>query len=400
MTSDEGAPPGVAPSRGDRPGLDRAASSVAVLGFSVSLGIGSVVIPLLALSAGYDAAVVGLLAATSAVTHLTARLQLPWLLGRVEDRWLIGGATLLLAISYGLLLVSTSLPVFLLSQLVSGAARASFWTGSQTHAVRQSESTVKALAIVNLLGSTGQVAGPAIGGLLAGISLPLAVAAGLVSGLVGSLAALGLLAMPTYDRTAAPRDGLLWRQPGIDAACWASFAGGGWRSLLGSYIPVVLTGAGHAPAFIGGLMSLADATGMIASGALVRFAHREIRTTMVLGVLAVGGAIALVPLVAEVPVAVAAALALGGVGSSLVTTLGPAVAATSGDRAHQGAAIALTGTFRALALFVVPAGIAAALVAVPLGVATAAAGLAIALPTLVVSRPGRHAAASSGVADN
>ncbi len=377
---------------------DRAAAGIAVLAFGVSLGIGSIGIPLLALDAGYDAATVGFLAATSAITHITARLQLPWVLNRVADRWLIGGATLLLALSYGLLLVSTSLPIFVLAQLVSGVARAAFWTGSQTHAVRRTESTVRALAIVNLLGSTGQVVGPALGGVLAGFSLSTALAAGVATGLVGAVASLGLLALPTYERNAGQHDGQLWRRPGIDAACWASFAGGGWRALLGSYVPVVLTAAGHTPAFIGGLIAFADGTAMIASGSLVRFAHEQIRRTLLFGVVAAGAATAIIPLVAEVPVLAAAALALGGAGSGLVTTLGPALAATSGDKSQQGAAIALTGTFRALALFAVPAGVAAVLVAVPLGVATAAAGLAIAVPSLVVGRSS-HAAAGSTALD-
>jgi len=144
------------------------------------------------------------------------------------------------------------------------------------------------------------------------------------------------------------------------------------------------------------VLALADGMSIVASGALVRFAHGHIRENLVFGVLAVGTATALVPLTAEMPIIVAAAAALGGAGSGLVTTLGPALAATSGDRAHQGAAIALTGTFRALALFAVPAGVAMALVAVPLGIATAGAGLAIALPTIIVSRTARAAVNSAG----
>lgn len=366
--------------------FDRAAATGAILGFGLSLGIASVAIPLLALAAGYDASTVGVLAAASAVTHLAARLSLPWLLERMSDRALICGAAALLATSYALLLVSTSLPIFVVAQLVSGGARAIFWTASQTHAIRREESSVRAIAIVNLLGSVGQVVGPALGGVLAGLSLSAALAAGLAGGVLAATAALGLLTLPTYDRKASPGDGRLWRRPGVDAACWGSFAGGGWRALLGSYVPVVLVGAGLPPAVIGALIALADGTAILTSGALVRFAHARVRTNLVVGVVTLGLGMALVPLAPSVPLAVALALAISGAGCGLVTTLGPALAADAVEPGERGAAIALTGTFRALALFTVPAGVAAAVVAIPLTVATAVASVAIILPTLAVNR--------------
>src|SRR6478736_2097173 len=125
------------------PGTDRVTSLVVAFGFSVGLGVATVAIPLLALGAGYDEAAVGFLVATSAVAQLGTRLGLPWLLAWLPDRTLIALASVLMLVGFSLLLGSTAPPVFVVAQLAQGAARAIFWTSSQTHAVRSGGQPIK-----------------------------------------------------------------------------------------------------------------------------------------------------------------------------------------------------------------------------------------------------------------
>ena len=155
------------PPRGDRP----IALAVA-FGFALSLGVAVVAIPLVALGAGYDAAAVGFLAATAALSQLSTRLSLPWLLGRFPDRTLIGLAATLMLGGFCLLFVSTALPAFLVAQVAQGAARAIFWTSSQTHAIRSGGSQVRRLVDLNLAGNAGTLTGPVLAGVLATFGLP------------------------------------------------------------------------------------------------------------------------------------------------------------------------------------------------------------------------------------
>jgi predicted MFS family arabinose efflux permease len=372
----------------DAHALDRIASPTSILAFSVSLGIGYIAVPLQALAAGYDAAAVGVLLATSAVCQTVARLQVTWLLARISDRWLIVLAAAMLAVSYGLLVVSASLPVYVASMLGLGAARAFYWTGSQTHAVRRGDNAVRALATMNTLSSVGTVVGPGLGGVLIVVSHGAALTVASAGCLAAAVAALGLITLPTYDRRrpeGAPR---VWRQPGVDAACWASFAGGGWRALLNSYVPVVLVAAGQVSTTIGALLSLAEATSIASAAALVRFPRPPIRLLLLASAVGIGASLGLVPFVAGNVVATGLLLAVSGVGGGLVTTLGPALAAQSVAEGQLASVISVTGTFRAIGLLALPTAVAAGLFVIPLVPAIAIAGFGIAVPSVIVEAAG------------
>jgi predicted MFS family arabinose efflux permease len=369
--------------------LDRFTSPASIIAFSISLGIGYIAVPLLALDAGYDEASIGFLLAFSAVCQIVARIQVTWLLARISDRWLICGAAALLGITYALLALSTALPVYVAAMAGLGAARAFYWTGSQTHAVRRGGNAVRALAVMNTLSSIGTVVGPSVGGLLIGVSHQLTLTVASAGCAVAAILGIGLIGFPTYDRRrpeGAPR---VWRRPGVDAACWASFAGGGWRALLNSYVPVVLVAGGQSSTAIGALLSLAEGTSIIAAAALVRYSP-SVHVGLVLSSLAVGLSLAVVPFVADQIVIAAALLAVSGVGGGLVTTLGPAMAAQSVPQAELPAAISVTGTFRAVGLLTLPAAVAAGLAVAPLAPAMAVAGVGIAVPTLVVDALARR----------
>ena len=356
---------------------DRAAAIVAILGFSFALGSAGLILPLLALAAGYDPATIGILTAISAVSQLGVRVQLPAILAIVPDRTLILGANALMAASFVLLLVSREIPVFVLAQLLQGVARATFWTASQTHAVRGPTGVVRSLALVQLLANVGTLTGPAVAGILAGRSLELAVAVastGAVIGLVFSTLLVPFAPYPRRRETVGPR---IWQRPGVDLACWAGFSAGGWRAMMTSFVPVALTAAGQRPELVGSLMAASEAAGIAPAGVLLGRPTPNVRRAIEIAVIAVTLSLAALPAVVGAAPLAALTLIVGGIGSGVLVSLGPALASQSVPAHEQGEAIAVSGTFRAAALLVTPAAVSAALtvVALPAGMLVAAAAI-------------------------
>lgn len=376
---------------------DRWVSLVVVAAFSLGLGIATVAVPLLALGAGYDAAAVGLLVAVSATCQFATRLALPWLLGRFPDRTLIVLASLAMTASFALLVVSTAVPVFIVAQLLQGSGRAVFWTSSQTHAVRGGGSPVRRLVDMNTAGYVGTLAGPAIGGTLAALDPALALTAAAVGTAVSALLAVVLAALPPYDRRGtAGAWHLLWRG-GVDVACWASVVGGGWWSMLGSYVPVIGVTVGLGPAGIGWLITASEAAGLVGTVALRRVSATSIQPVVRLAALSTAGALAALALsaVASGPWVVAAfalALAVGGVANGASTSLAPALANLAAGAEEQGDALALSGTFRAGALLAAPASVSLLLAVLTVPAAVLVVALVVAAPGLVLGRGGGTAA--------
>jgi len=371
---------------------DRLASLVVVFAFSVGLGVGTIAIPLLALGAGYDAATVGFLVATSAASQLAFRLCLPWLFGRFADRTLIAGASLLMVAAFASLLVSTVIAVFVVSQLLQGAARAIFWTSSQTHAVRGVGRPVERLVDVNVAGNAGTLIGPVIAGTLAAFGLPFAIGAAAIGASV-AVAGSGLLRrLPPYDRRRSAGATRLLRRDGVDVACWASVVGGGWWAMLGSYIPVILVGAGVGAGGIGWLVTLSEAASIAGILVLRRLPGGRIRGVVQIGSYTAALVLAGLAVLPDALAGFAALLIIGGVASGAITTLAPAMASLAATPEEQGDVLALSGTFRAAALLAAPAAVGAllAVVALPAGMVLLGAGLG--LPGLVLGRsrqPGR-----------
>jgi hypothetical protein len=386
------ATPAAPPAEPDMTGGQVAATVGMVLGFSFSLGTASLVLPLLALAAGYDPAAVGLLAAVSAIAQFLFRLGLPWLLGRYPDRDLVGAACLFIATSYGLLLVDTSLLAFVAAQLMQGSARALFWTGSQTHVVRGASNTVSRLAQFQALSSVGMLAGPAIAGVAASQSLELALVFGVIGGLLGGVASLLMRRLPPFDRRSRGGGLHVWRRPGVDVACWTSFAAAGWRSMLNSFVPVVLTEAGLGPSVVGGLLALSEFAAVLSASVLIRVTPGRARELVEISALVSCAGLGLTPFVAGEPALVALLMAAGGAGSGILTTMGPAIANNAVALGERGDAIAATGTFRAAAQLTTPAGVSAALSVVALPAAVVMAAVALAAPVVLTGIRARQPA--------
>jgi predicted MFS family arabinose efflux permease len=366
---------------------DRSAALTVVLAFSFSLGIGQLALPLLALAAGYDPVAIGLLTATSAISQFGLRLGLPALLGRFPDRAMITLSCVLMGASYGILLISAALPVFVAAQLAQGGARALFWTASQTHAVRTPGDPTRSLAQVGAVGNLGTMVGPAVTGAIATVSIQAALGLGVVVATIAALLTLRLITLLPYDRR--PRRAgqrRLWLRPGIDVACWAGFVGGGWRALMGSYVPVLLTTAGLPPTVVGGLLSAADLAATATITSLVRVPPRWTRRALDLAVIAAAVGLAALPLAAGDPILSLVLLIISGAGAGPLMTLSVSAARQLSEASEEGDAIALVGTFRALALLVVPTGVAASLAVLPVALALSIAGLGMGLPAVVLGR--------------
>ena len=356
------------------------------MAFSFALGVATVAFPLIALDVGYSGVQVGILTACSAITQMATRTVLGRVMRHVSDRSLVTLAACLVALSTGVLMLSAALVPFLLAELLQGAARACFWTGSQTHVVRGSGSSVSALAMVNFVSSIGLLGGPLAAGLLleqgTGLTLLVATAAALLAVPISLL----LDKLPPFTLPVDRPPGRLWRRPGVGAGCWAGVSAGAWRGLVSSYVPVALQQAGQSASTIGALVSAANAASVAGAGLVGRISREGAWKALAAGTLAAGAGTAAVAAVAgSVPLA-AMALALSGLGAGALQTVGPAVATEAVHPQERGEAIAVTGTFRAGALFAAPLGVAALILAVPLTAAMTLAGVLITVPVLAVRR--------------
>jgi MFS family permease len=367
--------------RGDRP----IALGVA-FGFALSLGIAVVAVPLVALGAGYDPAAVGFLVATAALSQLSTRLALPWLLGRYADRSLIGLAALLMLGSFSLLLVSTALAAFLVAQVAQGAARAVFWTSSQTHAIRSGGSQVRRLVDLNLAGNAGTLTGPALAGMLATFGLPVAL---LGAAVAAGLAAAGSPLMAPYepyDRRRSAGAFRLIRRDGVEVACWANFVAGAWWSMLGSYVPVILVGAGLGSVLVGWLVTISAGAVAVMLVAIRRVSPGRIRPLVRGAALAEMAALVGIAMAPHVLLAYVGLLIAGGASAGIVTTLAPALVTLAASEHEQGDALALSGTFRAIAGLSAPAAVGALLSIAALPFALAGVAVGVAAPGLVFGR--------------
>lgn len=350
--------------------------------FSFSLGMAALTTPILAVRAGYSVGAVGLLITLSALAQMVVRMGLNTALRLWSDWTLVAGAAALLAASCGALAVSPALTSFVLSQILLGAARACFWTGIQTHVVRGSGSTLKPLAVTNLAGSVGQACGPLLAGVMVERSAALAMAAAAAVALVGLVPASRLPRLPPFLPVSDGAPGGIWRQPAVAAGCWASYAVGGWRGLLSSYVPVVLDAADHSAGMIGVLMFMANTAAIVGIGAVARLPNELVRLTYAAASLFVGGGVAAAALLPHSAAVVGLSLCLSGISAGSLQSLGPAMATQGVRPEERGQAIVAVGTARAGAQFAAPFAAVALVSAFPLGAAVAVVGLLLALPVL------------------
>lgn len=356
-------------------------SAATATGYSFALGMASVALPLQAVAAGYDAVEVGLLVAASAVSQMVSRLFLGKVMRRVPDWLIITSACALLALSC-LVVAAASTPVpFLVAQLLQGISRACFWTGSQTHVVRGEGSSIKALASINLVGNLGLLSGPIAAGILINddARLALGVAAAAAAGAL--VPACRMHRLPPFQKLADRQPGQLWQRPGVWDGCRAGITAGGWRALLGSYVPLALVAAGQSPMSVGLLIAAANAASILGAW-IVRHVvdGPAVRRTLDLGTAATGLAIAATGVGASSWPLVGLALVVSGIAAGALQTLGPAIAADAVHAQERGEAIAAIGTFRAASLLLTPVAAAGLVALVPLAATIGITGMLLAVP--------------------
>jgi MFS family permease len=364
----------------------------AAAAFSFSLSGAGVALPLLALARGYGGAAIGVFTALSAVAQMGTRSVLGLALSRFPDRLLVIVAAVLMALSNLIVGLSAAVLPFVVAELLQGAARGGFWTGSQSHVVRYAGPAVRPLAIVNLVSSAGLLAGPVVAGAVAEHDLRAAL---WISAALGALAAVIAARMtPHPPYRPRPRRGgdRLWRQPAVAVACWAGVSMGAWRGLLSSFVPVVLSRAGQSASTIGALVAVANAASLGGAGGVGRLNVRATTGVLVAGTAATGLATAAAALVAGQPVSAGLALAISGVSAGALQTLGPALAAESVHPEERGMAIATAGTFRAAALLAAPLAVAGLVLVMPTAAGLAVAGVLASTPAVVTFAVRRAAA--------
>ena len=365
---------------------DEAASAAGAVVYSLALAVASVALPLLALRAGYSAFGVGALTAVSAVTQMGTRMVLGAVMRRFADWTLVAASGVLLAASCGLVALSAALVPFVVAQLLQGASRACFWTGTQTHVVRGARRSARALSTVNLAASIGLLAGPALAGLLSEQTPVLALAVGAGIALVGVLPTLLLDRLPPFVPPADRPPGRLWRRPGVDVGCWGGVTAGAWRGLLGSYVPVALDAARQSASTIGLLMSVANGAALLGSAAAARVPTRWSSPVVLASMVVTGLMTSLTAAVAGHVVLSAVVLGVSGLAAGTLQVLALALAADAVHPEERGDAIAVSGTFRAAALFVAPLSVAGLVLVVPLAPAVAVVGVAMTVPALALRR--------------
>ena len=361
-------------------------SQATILLFSVTLGMATVVVPLVATAAGYQLGAVGFLVGVSAIMQIIARAGMGALMDRFSTRTFVLVALILLASSCVILGVTDELWAFVASQLLQGAARAYFFTGMQTHVIRASRPAVSALAIMNVTNGVGLLIGPLLAGIIGASSLSFAlfIAAGIAG--PGVLSCAFLI---RYEPFAKPRTETaekavpMWRRDGVTTAGWMGATAGAWRGILNSYLPVLLTEAGHSIPVVGAMMTLANLAALAGSAVARPVRRTGVRLSAVLGAaLAVGG-VALMAFMTPHLVLAGAFLFISGVGAGILQTLGPALATEAVGLEERGRAIASVGTFRAISLLVTPMGIGALIFLVPsAAVATAIVAVAVGIPAM------------------
>jgi MFS family permease len=350
-------------------GSDRALGVAATALFASALGMVGVSAPLLAVRIGMSAALVGALVALAGVSQIATRVCLGPLLRRWPDKVFVAVAAGTLGVSCALLVVAAGPWAFAGSQLLQGLARALFWTGSQTHAVRSWRTAVGGLTVINVANGAGSLVGPALAGLLAARSLELSLVVAAVTCVAGIGPAVLLARFPPFRPERERGSTQIWRRPGVDAACAMTAGGGAWKGLMNSYVPVVLSQAGQAAPVVGVVVTAANAAALLGSAVSRWVQALGVRRAVLLGLVPTGVGLAVAGLLADHPAAAAAALVVAGVGAGVLQTVGPGLAADSVGPEERGDAIASIGTFRAVTLLVAPLGVGALVLALPVGVA-------------------------------
>ena len=234
-----------------QPRLTRDVYVLGVIAFFVMVGFGVVVpvLPVYVRSFGVGYLEVGAVVSAFALMRFVASPFCGRLIDWAGERTILAVGIGIVAVSSGLVGIADSYPHLLLLRGAGGIGSALFSVSAMTLLLATSSPTMRARSIGFYQGGflIGGMAGPAIGGLLATISLTApfffyAATLG-VAGLIGLLLLRGRQRADAASTEAADVRpfGTVLRDPRFRAACLANFAQG-WTSLgvRGALIPVII----------------------------------------------------------------------------------------------------------------------------------------------------------------
>lgn len=278
----------------DRPRLTRDVYVLGVIAFFVMVGFGVVVpvLPVYARSFGVDHALVGAVLSAFALMRLVASPFVGRLIDLMGERVVLSVGIGIVALSSGLAGLAQTYPQLLLLRGVGGIGSAMFSIAAMTLLLGATDPSLRARAVGFYQGGflVGGMAGPALGGLLATISLtaPFFFYAGTlaVAGLVGVVL---LRRAPQHAATTAVAPpvpmGVVLRDVRFRAACVANFAQG-WSSLgvRSALVPVLVVEVLRGPTAWTGLLFAASAVAQtLALAPAARFVDTVGRRPAVIG---------------------------------------------------------------------------------------------------------------------
>ncbi|MDR1825437.1 MAG: MFS transporter [Bifidobacteriaceae bacterium] len=367
--------------------------------YSLALGVGGVMLTYFALARDLDLGTISLLTALSAVTQMGARLPLGWALRYVTDRFVMLVALATLIASMMSALAIPGLAGLVVAQLLQGTSRAGFWSASQTHVIRAAAVPVKGLSRSTLITSACSIAGPLVAGWLAGVNLPLTAWVVAAAALLGFIVAWTMRPFPVFKPPAQPQEGKVWRRPGVRMASAGALVGGAWHVTLSTFVPVVLTEAGWRPLGIGVVGAIANGMLLVGTTVCGQLKPRAFAVGITIGGVTGALGIACLGLASVVPAITIGALVLSGAGTGAVMTLGPALAAETVHAEERGAAVVVTGSFRAGALLAVPLAASGLTLVLPVALVMSLLGTVVGLPVLAVGHGQRRRTRQAGRAE-
>lgn len=343
-----------------------------------------VLVPLYALSLGYNAAMMGVVVSSQGVLQFILRMFGGVVSDRYGERgvqWFSFGSVLTGSLIFA---ASSTLTGLIFGQFLLGAARSVYRTAGSSYASRIGGGTDKVIGWFFGFGSIGLVFGAFLGGALSA-SLGYKGAFLACSCLGGVTLALSF-AMPnlrqeavkrTVRQAIVPIPGILRNRPlYLGAVC--GFAGSMSFALMDSVYAAYFRELGYGDTLIGFLKSLYGlgslGVGMLFAVALRRVGQKRIFAYTALGL---GAATTLSPLSGEAVWALAILLTLAGVGFNVMRILYIVIVTEYSGMEERGLAIAAMGMFWALAQIVVPTLFGALAVAIGAGQSIAIAGLVI-----------------------
>ncbi|WP_166874660.1 MFS transporter [Salinibacterium sp. ZJ450] len=321
--------------------LPRDVYVLGLIAFFVMVGFGVVipVLPVYVREFGVGYLEVGAVVSAFALMRLVVTPFCGRLIDRIGERTILATGIGIVAVSTGLVGLAADYTQVLVLRGAGGIGSALFTVSAMTLLLGSASATQRGRAMSFYQGGflIGGMAGPAVGGLLATISLraPFFFYAGtlLIAGLIGLL--LLQPARPRTDRAAAPppvplREVL--RDVRFRAACLANFAQGwGTMGVRTALIPVLVVELLHeTAAFTGVAFAVAAVAQTLALAPAGRFVDRVGRRPALVGAFTMAGGILLVIPFVDSSAALIVLLALYGAAAAF---MGPATAASVGDAA-------------------------------------------------------------------